>query len=145
MAGTNERFSYPARAWLDVNDPDALHDALRADYAGTRAQVVLRPSLRRHMESCAECVAITGATQAAPSPLSTRKRLKLVLDKERMHRALRLPENFEIVHMYVDHDPNVVYVLVAGEGLPEVDADQETPIGRLTESGAAGSDIDHDL
>ncbi len=135
MAATNERFPFPGRVWFDANNPETLHDALRADYAATRSEALTRPSLRRHMESCAECQSIRGGTTAAPSPLSTRKRLKLALTKELMHRALRLPENFEIVHMYAENDPNVVFVLVAGEGLPEADPNQPTPIGRLDETG----------
>lgn len=139
MAGVNERFPSQLQVWFDANNPGPLHDALRADYSTTRAQALVRPSLRRHMEACPECQEISGATQAAPSPLSTRKRLKLVLGKEQMHRALRLPDGFEIVHMYAENDPNAVFILVAGEGLPEVSDQDETPVGRLDGDGA------HDL
>lgn len=130
MAMTNERFPIPD-VWFDANHPDSLHEALRADYARTKTLAGRRPSLRRHMEACPECQEIGGATAAAPSPLSIRKRLKLVLNKARMHQLLGLPENFEIVHCYAENDPNLVYVLVAGEGLPESHPDDATPIGRL--------------
>ncbi len=140
MAGINERIPYPDRIWFDANNPGPLHDALRADYAATRTAVLARPSLRRHMESCSVCQAITTGHAAAPNPLSGRKRLKLVLGKEQMHQMLRLPENFEIVHMFAENDPNTVFVLVAGEGLPEVDDDQETPLGRLDQDGFTGGD-----
>jgi hypothetical protein len=125
-----------AEKWYDQNNPGELHDDLRADYARTRAVAAKRPSLVRHMESCSVCQAITGATAAAPSPLSTRKRLKLAIGPEQMHALLKLPPNFEIVHMYADNDPNVVFVLVAGEGLPEVPPLVETPVARIDDVAA---------
>lgn len=127
----NERIPLDREIWFDPDNPGPLHDALRADYARTWARAERRPSLRRHLEGCSVCRAIGEATAAAPAPTAGRKRLKLVLNKARMHTVLGLPENFEIVHMYADHDPNNVYVLVAGEGLPASHPDDETPIGRL--------------
>lgn len=140
MASTNERFVYPDSFWYDANNPGPLHEALRADYARAKTHAAKRPSLRRHMAACAECLEISGATVAAPNPLSTRKRLKLVLNKAQMHTVLRLPESFEIVHIYADNDPNVVYVLVAGEGLPESGDDDETPVGRLDDVAEDSAD-----
>lgn len=145
MAGTNERFPLPERAWFDASNPGQLHDALRVDYARTRAQVLQRPSLRRHMEDCSVCQAIGGATAAAPPPSATRQRLKVVLTKSRMHQVLGLPESFEIVHMWADNDPNVITVLLAGEGLPVSHPDDETPTGRLDDVRDDDGDIDHDL
>ena len=131
MAGANERFVFPDQIWYDANNPGPLHDALRADYARAKTAAERRPSLRRHMESCSECQALGGTTAAAPNPITTRKRIKLALGKEQMHMLLKLPANYEIVHMYADNDPNYVYVLVAREGLPDVDAAAETPVGLL--------------
>lgn len=131
MAGPTDRMIFSEQQWFDASNPGPLHDALRADYARTRSRALQRPSLRRHMEACAECQALGAATATAPSPLSTRKRLKLVLDKSRMHRLLNLPDNFEIVHMFAENDPNIVSIIVAGEGLPAVDDFTETPIARL--------------
>lgn len=118
----------PDQIWFDPANPDPLHEALRADYARTRPAAERRPSLRRHMSECPDCQAIAAAVVTAPNPMVTRKRIKLVLTKELMHRVLRLPAHFEIVHMFADNDPNAVSVLVAGEGLPETPADAETPI-----------------
>lgn len=129
MAGTNERFPAPGRVWFDANNPEGLHEALRVDYSSARSQALARPSLRRHMESCPECQAIR--TSVTGAPVSTRKRIKLVLTRERMHTILRLPETFEIVHMYAENDPNAVFILVAGEGLPAVGDADPTPIGQL--------------
>lgn len=128
MAVTTERFPMPDQVWFDPANPGPLHDALRADYARTRAAVERRPSLRRHLESCSVCQAITAGTAAAPPPTAGRKRIKLLLGPEQMHRLLNLPANFEIVHMFATHDPNIVSVLVAGEGLPDVDPSDETPV-----------------
>jgi len=52
----------------------------------------------------------------------------MVITAELMHELLNLPANFEIVHMFADDDPNLVSVLVAGEGLPEVAPGSETPV-----------------
>lgn len=131
MAGPADRMIFSEQQWFDANNPGPLHDALRADYARTRARALQRPSLRRHMEACSVCQSISDQTAAAPSPMSTRKRLKLVLDKSRMHRLLNLPDNFEIVHMFAENDPNIVSIIVAGEGLPAVDDFTETPTARL--------------
>jgi hypothetical protein len=127
MAATNERFPMPDQVWFDPANPEPLHDALRTDYAKARAAVERRPSLRRHLENCDVCQAITAATAGAPAPTAGRKRIKLVLGPEQMHRLLSLPANFEIVHMFATHDPNIVSILVAGEGLPDVDPLSETP------------------
>lgn len=127
MASTNERHSFSEQVWFDASNPGPLHDALRADYAQTRAAAERRPSLRRHMDGCGVCQAITAATTGAPAPSAGRKRIKLKLDSESMHRLLNLPANFEIVHMFSADDPNAVFVLVAGEGLPEVPPSAETP------------------
>jgi hypothetical protein len=124
---TNERHTFSERVWFDANNPGPLHDALRTDYAQAKAAINQRPSLRRHMESCSVCQAITAATVGAPAPTAGRKRLKLRIDPAGMHRLLNLPENFEIVHMFAADDPNAVFVLVAGEGLPETDPAAETP------------------
>lgn len=128
---TNERFVFPHQAWYDADNPGSLHDALRADYVRTKAAAERRPSLRRHMESCSVCQAISGATMAAPNPVATRKRIKLAIGHEQMHTLLKLPANYEIVHMYADNDPNFVFVLLAGEGLPDTDPAVETLFGRL--------------
>lgn len=134
---TNERFPLPQQAWFDPNNPGPLHDALRADFARTKARAEQRPSLRRHMESCGVCQSIAGATAAAPPPSAGRKRLKLQINKAQMHVRLGLPDNLEIVHMWADNDPNIVTVLVAGEGLPAARPDDATPTGRLDETGVA--------
>lgn len=118
----------PDQIWFNPADPEPLHDALRTDYARTRTAAGRRPSLRRHMDECAECQAIGAAVSASGRPIATRKRIKLVLTKDLMHRVLQLPAHFEIVHMFAENDPNLVAVLVAGEGLPEAPPDGETPI-----------------
>lgn len=128
MAVAREQFPLPHSAWFDANNPGPLHDALRADYARTVEAAGRRPSLRRHMESCDVCRAIGGATATAPNPITSRKRVKLAIDNASMRRLLDLPDNYEIVHMYAEHDPNVVFVLLAGEGLPDVDPARETPL-----------------
>jgi hypothetical protein len=130
MASANERFPAGGK-WYDPNNPGELHDDLRLDYASTYRHATIRPSVRRHMQACGVCQEIAAATTAAPSPTSTRKRIKLVIDKSQMHQLLRLPASFEIVHMFADNDPNYVGVLVAGEGLPEVAETGETPLGRI--------------
>jgi hypothetical protein len=131
MAGINQRFVADGKWYDPDNKPGELHDDLRLDYAAARRNALRRPSVRRHMESCEVCQSIGAATAAAPNPLSTRKRMKLVLNAEQMHTLLRLPANFEIVHMFAQPDPNTVSILVAGEGLPEVDYATETPIARI--------------
>jgi hypothetical protein len=123
-----ERFPLPEQIWFDANQPSALHDALRNDFARARAAVNRRPSLRRHFEECPSCQAIAAAVAGSPGPTATRKRLKMVITPELMHELLNLPANFEIVHMFAEDDPNLVSVLVAGEGLPEVASGRETPI-----------------
>lgn len=133
MAGTNERFISSDQIWYDANNPGALHEALRADYARARAAAERRPSLRRHMDACPECLAIAGGVTAAPAQLATRRRMKVRIGPAEMHALLKLPANYEIVHMYADNDPNFVYVLVAGEGLPAADPAAETPSGRLAD------------
>ncbi len=129
MAGnSSERFSMPEQIWFDANNPGALHDALRLDFARAKAAIDRRPSLRRHVAGCSICQAISAATAAAPAPTAGRKRMKLVINPGQMHQLLGLPDSFEIVHMYGTDDPNTVSVLVAGEGLPETDPSAETPI-----------------
>lgn len=125
---TNERHVFSENVWFDASNPGTLHDALRTDFARTKAMVERRPSLRRHMEDCPVCQAITASTAGAPAPTAGRKRIKLRIDPAAMHRLLDLPANFEIVHMFAADDPNSVFVLVAGEGLPEVDPAVETPL-----------------
>lgn len=131
-----ERFPLNDQTWFDANNPGDLHDALRADYARVKAAAERRPSLRRHMRDCSVCAAIAAAAAAAPNPISTRKRIKLAISKPQMHQLLKLPANYEIVHMFADNDPNYVFVLVAGEGLPEVEYDDgETPLQALGQIG----------
>jgi hypothetical protein len=128
MASQNERFPMVDQVWFDANNPGALHDALRADYARAMTSVERRPSLRRHFEQCSDCQGIAAANAGAPAPMAGRNRLKLRIDLPTMHRLLDLPDSFEIVHMFADDDPNIVWVKVAGEGLPEVDPTSETPV-----------------
>jgi hypothetical protein len=135
MAGFNESVAADSKWYDPANNPGELHDDLRRDYVATRHEVQRRPSLVRHMQACEVCQAISAAQAAAPAPSAGRKRLKFVLTKARMHQALGLPENVEIVHMWANNDPCTVTVLVAGEGLPTVDDDVETPTGRLDEPG----------
>jgi hypothetical protein len=137
MAKSTQRFVADGKWYDPDNKPGELHDDLRLNYAAARRNAERRPSVRRHMESCEVCLSIAAATASAPSPLSNRKRMKLVINAEQMHTLLRLPANFEIVHMFAQPDPNTVSVLVAGEGLPEVDHLTETPVARL---GDASSD-----
>lgn len=127
MASTNERFPLPEQIWFDASNPGALHDALRTDYARAYTAIQRRPSLKRHFAACATCTAIAAATAGAPAPMAGRNRLKLKIDLPTMHRLLNLPDNFEIVHMFADDDPNIVWVKVAGEGLPEVAPTEATP------------------
>ncbi len=127
MASTNERFPMPDQMWFDANNPGPLHDALRTDFARTRAAIERRPSLKRHFADCTICTSITAATAGAPAPMAGRNRLKLKIDLPTMHQLLDLPANFEIVHMWSDPDPNVIWVKVAGEGLPEVSPTEATP------------------
>ena len=128
MAGSHERFTFPDQVWFDASNPGPLHDALRMDYARALAAVERRPSLRRHLAGCEVCQAITAATAGAPAPMAGRKRIKLEIDTEQMHRLLGLPHNFEIVHIFADDDPNIVSVLVAGEDMPEVHPAVDTPV-----------------
>jgi hypothetical protein len=125
---TNERSFLPDQMWFDPANPDPLHDALRTDYARAKTAIERRPSLKRHFGDCTICQAITAATAGAPAPMAGRRRLKLKIDLPTMHRLLELPDNFEIVHMFASDDPNVVWVKVAGEGLPEVEPTAETPV-----------------
>jgi len=127
MAGFNERFPMTDQVWFDAANPAALHDALRTDFARTKLAVERRPSLKRHVGDCPVCRAIIAAVGSTPAPTAARRRIKLVITPEAMHRMLRLPENFEIVHMFAVDDPNSVGVLVAGDGLPEADPLTETP------------------
>lgn len=121
-------------AWHDAENPGTLHDALRLDYQRTKTTAEKRPSLRRHMETCAVCQAIADErTGVLPAPVSTRKRIKLVIDPAQMHELLKLPAGYEIVHMYAQPDPNTVSILVAGEGLPEVSFEVETPLADVTD------------
>jgi hypothetical protein len=139
MAGTNERFIFPEQVWYDATSPGSLHDDLRRDYARTRAHAIKRPSLRRHMDGCTVCQAIAGAAAPAAPPAAARRRLKIVLTRERLHQLLALPVNCEIVHAFAENDPNVVYVLIAGEGLPPmVNPDGPTPVGVLDDPGDPG-------
>jgi hypothetical protein len=132
MAQTSERFPLPdQQTWYDATKPEQLHEDLRRDYAPVRARATRRPSIRRHMEACPVCQEIGGVTAAAPPPVAFRRRLKIVLTRERLHQLLALPVSCEIVHAYAENDPNIVYVLIAGEGLPMVAGDDETPIGVL--------------
>jgi hypothetical protein len=123
---TNERM-FPEQTWYDPNNPGTFHDALRTDYAKAVTAAQRRPSLRRHMDECVVCQAIGDAVEQAPNPVTTRRRFKVVLNKDLMRTLLQLPERFEIVHMYAENDPNTITILVAGEGLPEVPVDAETP------------------
>lgn len=127
----HDRHLLPDQIWFDPANPEPLHDALRLDFVRVQAAAQRRPSLRRHMQDCSVCQAIAAATAGAPNPISTRKRLKVVLSKQLMHQLLRLPAHFEIVHMFSENDPNAVMVMIAGEGLPETSDDQEVPIGPL--------------
>lgn len=127
----NQRYDFSDQEWFDANNPGTLHDALRKDFMRTRAAVDRRPSLQRHVAECGVCQSIAAAAIAVPPPTSGRKRIKLVINLEQMHRLLNLPESFEIIHMYADPDPNAVTVLVAGENLPEVDPLSETPVTPL--------------
>jgi hypothetical protein len=122
----------PSQIWYDPANPEPLHQALRENYAAACAVVQRRPSLVRHMRECAECQAITASVSAPANPTAGRKRIKLVINPGHMHQLLGLPAHFEIVHMFADDDPNTVSVLVAGEGLPTVQADDETPISPAT-------------
>jgi hypothetical protein len=131
MASLNERFTVAGKWYDPDNNPGELHDDLRRNYAMTYQYATTRPSVRRHIEACQICQSIGAATAAAPSPLGGRKRLKLEISQAQMHQLLRLPENFEIVHMFADNDPNEVSVLIAGEGLPETDELTETPRAQL--------------
>lgn len=130
MASPNDR-SVDDKWYDPEGNPGELHDDLLRDYATTLRSIQRRPSLVRHMQACPLCQEISAATASGPPPMAGRKRLKLVLNKARMHQVLRLPEHFEIVHMWSDNDPCTVTVLVAGEGLPAVEPEDETPIGQL--------------
>lgn len=134
MATLNDRYTVSTKWYDPDNNPGELHDDLRRNYAATYRHASVRPSVRRHMEACEVCQSIGLGRVREPNPLAGRKRLKLVLSPEHMHQLLKLPENFEIVHMFADNDPNTVSVLVAGEELPEVDAAAETPAARLDDA-----------
>jgi hypothetical protein len=131
MASSTQRFVADGKWYDPDNNPGELHDDLRLDFAKTRRNALRRPSVRRHMETCEVCLSIGEATAAAPNPLATRRRMKLVINPQQMHTLLKLPANFEIVHMFAQPDPNTVSIIVAGEGLPEVDHLTETPTARL--------------
>lgn len=124
---SNERTFLPDQMWFDPGNPGPMHDALRDDYARTKVAIARRPSLRRHFAECPTCQAIEAAMMGAAAPHAGRRRLKLRIDLPSMHRMLGLPPNFEIVHMFADDDPNIVWIMVAGEGLPEVDPAAEAP------------------
>lgn len=140
MAVNRDQFDLPSHIWFDPANPEPLHDALRVDYARVYAAAQRRPSLRRHIADCEVCRSIAASVAGAPNPVSTRKRIKLVLTVEMMYRLLRLPPQFEIVHMFADNDPNRVTILVAGEGLPETPATAETPIVALADVTRGAAD-----
>lgn len=120
-----------SQTWFDPDNPGPLHDALRLDFVRVKAAAERRPSLRRHMADCAVCQAIGAAVGSAPSPSSARRRIKLVITHEQMHSLLNLPPHFEIVHMFAENDPNIVSILLAGEGLPEQQSETATLTARL--------------
>lgn len=127
MASSSERLTFPDQVWFDADNPGALHDALRRDFARAKAAADRRPSLRRHLAECSVCQAIGAGIASAPAPMAGRKRMKVQISPADMHQLLGLPPNFEIVHMFAADDPNMVSVLVAGAGLPETNPAAETP------------------
>jgi len=118
---TNERFSFPDQVWFDASNPGPLHDALGSDFARVRASIERRPSLRRHFAQCPTCQEIAAAVAGTPAPTAGLKRMKVKIDMQLMHQLLGLPANVEILHMWADGDPNIVWVKVAGEGMPATD------------------------
>lgn len=125
---SDERHNLPDQIWFDANNPDPLHDAMRQDYAHAKTAIDRRPSLRRHVEDCTICRDIIAATMGAPAPTAGRRRMKLMIPPQLMHQLLNLPASFEIVHMFATDDPNAVFVMVAGDSLPEVGELVETPV-----------------
>jgi hypothetical protein len=118
-----------ARApWYDPNDPAQMHEDLRTNYAAATEIIGRRPSTQKHFDTCPDCRAVREAQNNAPSPLATRKRLKVRITAALMHQLLKLPASHEIVIMYSEPDPNAVYVILAGEDLPAVAEGDPTPV-----------------
>lgn len=117
----DDRHFLPDQVWFDPANPEPLHDALRVDFVRVRTAAERRPSLRRHMESCATCAAIRVAPQSTLSDAVQyeRRRLKLTLDHDRFRELLGLPAAIEIVHVYAENDPNVVTILMATDAPAE--------------------------
>lgn len=116
--------------WYDLDTIDQMHADMRAGYAEVAARVANRPVLQKHIRECTVCAELKNG--AGVRPLSTRRRLRVVLDADKIHKLLGLAPEHEIVFMYAEMDPNKIHILVAGADLPETPATAPTPA-----SGAA--------
>lgn len=59
------------------------------------------------------------AAAAATRPPTPVRRAKFVFGRGLLARALGLPDTVRIVSMHVTHDPDIVHVIVEGDGVPE--------------------------
>jgi hypothetical protein len=57
-----------------------------------------------------------------------RQRAKLMLEPWQLHRLLGLPETGRVVGVYVDHDPERLYVVFEHPDLPVIPDDCEAPV-----------------
>lgn len=107
-------------------DRDEVHADLRVDPAGTRRAVERQPGVREAHRGCEVCAELD---PRPPAPFS--RRAKVALSIAELAAGLPLPPDARPVRMYVDDDPQYLYLVFESAELDAVPLDQETPIALL--------------
>ncbi|TDC02105.1 hypothetical protein E1091_01495 [Micromonospora fluostatini] len=111
-------------------DRDEVHADMRLDLVGALRALDRQPGVREAHRGCGVCEELD-----PPAPAEYVRQQKVVLTLGEVARGLPLPRGSRPVRMYVDDDPQRLWLVFECDSLPLVPLDEETPIALLADEG----------